>query len=521
MQNSDCDGPSDLSPKRGRPLRIFLTRGIVAGRCVSFPTPLTLLHNMTQLRLLAPVGPQIRRWAILAALGAGALVLERPPSAAAQAGPNVGEALDRVVAEALARNLGLAQSRAELLRAEATLDEATARWLPSLSLESRYTQLGGAVDLGDFVNPTNAAINQLIGESRFPTDLSVTLPFRHESRLRLVQPIFNERLRAGRTGARERLEAQRAGTRGFARRVAAEAQTAYLNVGAARSVRETWEAALMLVRESERVAERLVAAGTATPEVIFRARSERSDVEQRLLESRETEASTQRAYNRIVGRPLDEPVPPVDESQIQFVLPTSPDELVRSALQGREELFELRAGIRASRADVKGATGSFLPEVALMVDYGFQGRDIEFGREQDFWAATVSVSWSLFNGGQDLARRGAARAEVRRVQLQLEDAESLVRLDVLQAYGAARVARDAIATADDRRAFAERSFDLTRRRFEEGLAAPVEFLDARTALTSAELNQVVTLYRYAIRWVDLERAAAWRDLTDLEQIPWN
>ena len=79
---------------------------------------------MTQLRLLAPVGPQIRRWAILAALGAGALVLERPASAAAQAGPNVGEALDRVVAEALARNLGLAQSRAELLRAEATLDEA-------------------------------------------------------------------------------------------------------------------------------------------------------------------------------------------------------------------------------------------------------------------------------------------------------------------------------------------------------------------------------------------------------------
>jgi hypothetical protein len=37
-------------------------------------------------------------------------------------------------------------------------------------------------------------------------------------------------------------------------------------------------------------------------------------------------------------------------------------------------------------------------------------------------------------------------------------------------------------------------------------------VDARTALTSAELNRVMTAYRYAIRYVDLERAAALRDL---------
>jgi hypothetical protein len=37
-------------------------------------------------------------------------------------------------------------------------------------------------------------------------------------------------------------------------------------------------------------------------------------------------------------------------------------------------------------------------------------------------------------------------------------------------------------------------------------------VDARTSLTQAESNQVLTLYRYAIHWVDLERAAALRDL---------
>ena len=92
----------------------------------------------------------------------------------------------------------------------------------------------------------------------------------------------------------------------------------------------------------------------------------------------------------------------------------------------------------------------------------------------------------------------------------------MVRLDVRQAYRATLVARDAIEAAQDRLASAQRSFQLVRRRYEEGLATQIEFLDARTTLTSAELNRVVTVYRYAIRWVDLERAAALRDLGSLE-----
>jgi outer membrane protein TolC len=75
------------------------------------------------------------------------------------------------------------------------------------------------------------------------------------------------------------------------------------------------------------------------------------------------------------------------------------------------------------------------------------------------------------------------------------------------------VARSAIATAEARLAAARRSFELVRRRYEEGLATQVEFIDARTTYTGAELNRVATIYRYAIRYVDLERAAVLRDLT--------
>jgi outer membrane protein TolC len=283
-------------------------------------------------------------------------------------------------------------------------------------------------------------------------------------------------------------------------------------VAQARSARKTWEATFALVTESERVAERLVDAGHATPDAVFRARADRSDVEQRLAEALETENAAARAFNQVLRRPLDTPVAQVADSLLVFELPVSEEEAIASALRRREELVQADAGIAAAKAGVRLATSSFLPSVSLALDYGFQGPDLSFGRNDDFAVASVVVSWNLFNGGQDLARRHSAQAESERLRLRRAELEDLVRLDVRQAYEAARVARDAIATADDRLEAARRTFQLLRRRYEEGLATQVEFLDARTSLTNAELNRLATVYRAGARYVELERAAALRNL---------
>jgi outer membrane protein TolC len=175
-------------------------------------------------------------------------------------------------------------------------------------------------------------------------------------------------------------------------------------------------------------------------------------------------------------------------------------------------LAQRDAGIGAANAAVGLATAAFLPSVALAVDYGFQGQSVRFDRASDYWVASVVVSWNLFNGGRDVARRSAARAEADRQRVTRRDVEERIRLEVRQAYAAAVVARSAVATAEDRVAAARRSFDLVRRRYEEGVASQIEFLDARTQLTNAELNRTLTAHRYDIRYVDLERAAALRSI---------
>lgn len=498
-----------------------------------------------------------------------AVVLAAAPGAA-QAQTAVGEVLDRIVAEALVANPGLGQERWLEAKAAAGEREARGRYLPSLSFEGRYSEQAGTLDLGDIVNPSNAALNQLLGESRLPTDLNLTLPFRHESRLRLVQPVYDERIRAGHAAARHAGNGQREQRRVAARRLAAEAQTAFLQVAAARAARRIWDATVPLVAEGERVAQRLVDAGTSTPDAVYRARAERSDVEQRLIEAREQESTAARAFNRLLARPLDTPVEaladsvlcpkdvlpdeasagtarspafararlqsagsmgdadsriqalaeprqqPVRDAPSCFELGLTEEAAVASALERREELAQVRAGLSAARAGVRVATASYLPAIAVAMDYGFQGPDVSFRRDDDFAVATVVLSWSAFNGGQDRARRQAAQADVERLRARLAETEDLVRLDVLQAYEAAVVASSAIMAADARLAAARRSFELVRRRWEEGLASAIEFLDARTTLTNAELNRSVTIFRSAIHHVELERAAALRDLEEQE-----
>ncbi len=432
------------------------------------------------------------------------------PAAAAAQTPR--DPMAPIVAEAIRNNLGLAQETLDLERADAGVREARGRLLPSLTLDSRYSEQSGTLNLGDFVNPAYAALNRVTGTTDFPTNLDVTLPQRHESRLRLLQPVFNPTVLAAHALARHARNAKAFERGASARQLAADVQAAYVQLASARAARRTWESTLGLVRESERVAERLVAAGRATPDAVLRAHADRGDVEQQLAEATQVEHAASREVNQMLRRPLDAPVERLGDTLAPPDLGLGEDEAVGHALGHREELAQADAGVQTAGAGVRLASASLLPTVSLALDYGFQGRELAFDRRHDFAVASVVLSWNLFSGGSDFARRQGARADAERLRLRRQELEDLVRLDVQQAYEAAAVARDAIGTAESRLAAAERSFALVRRRWEEGLASQVEFLDARTAFTTADLNRVQTVYRYAARYVELERAAAVRRL---------
>lgn len=433
----------------------------------------------------------------------GLLLAALPPALGAQ-GP-----LDDYVRLGLRQNLGIRQQALAVAGRDAAVREARGYFLPTATVNARNTNVSGrVVNLGELINPAFSALNQLLGQPQFPTDIDLRLPLRQETSIRVAQPIFQAEIYSGYKAASAAREAQEASYSAAERALAAEIRSAYLQHAKALKLADLRAATRELLDEVVRVNTRLVESGLATPDALSRARAELSDAQQREAESAQLVAASAQSFNLLVGREITAEVAPVEIATLGLDALPPLDAALASARGGREEVRALEAARRAADAQRKVAQGSYLPNVALAVDYGIQGNEYRFARDADFTLVSVVASWNLFNGGRDGARAQQARLEAERFALQGEDAKRGIELQVRTAWQAAAVAKTAIETAAAQREAADRTWELVRRRAEEGLATPLELSEARTARTGAQLNELFTTYDYYLRRVDLDRAAA-------------
>ncbi len=421
--------------------------------------------------------------------------------------------LDVLVAEGLATNPALRARTLAVARDEAAIAEARGRFLPSLTANARASALYGATpNLGALINPAYAALNQLLGQQAFPTGINLTLPQRQEATVRLAQPLFEPRVLAGYRIARSLRDASAADRDAQRRQLSADIQTSYLQYARASRAAELFDRTVPLLDEALRVSERLLSAGKVTPDNVLRARAEQSAVVQQRDAAHQLAIAARQQLNYLTGRPLDAPLALFADSLLalgaRFAARENLDAAQSRAQSTREELVQLDRSVDAVHGQQRIARAAFLPSVSLAVDYGFQGNTIRVGRNTDFAIASLVLSWNLFNGGQDRARLQQATLDGAQLKARRDDASRSIALQVRVAHDAAVVARTAITTASDRQTAATRTFDLVQRRYGAGLASQLELLDARTALTTAQLNQLITTYDFFQRVVEFERAAA-------------
>jgi len=435
-----------------------------------------------------------------------------PAAEAHHRGPSARALMDSYVAEGVARNLQLAQQTLAERRSEYAVKEANGRFLPSVGLNARYTEYSGVINIGDFVNPTYRALNQILGEERFPTNINSTLPQRQETKVALIQPLYNAALMGNRERARALNSSSAAQRRLALRQLTADIQLAWLNLASATQVVRLLRATLPVLDENLRVSERLVSNGQTTVDATYRSRAERSELLQQIAESEQREAAALRAFNLLRDREADAGVTIANDSTLIAGTPIALADAVAIALNDREELDAADQGIRMANAERRIAGSAWKPAVTLAADYGVQGDRYQFDRKHDVATASLIVSWNAFNGGQDAARRTQATIARDEAELQRRSIEQRIRVQVAVAHDALVAARTSLAAANDRFESTRRSFTLVERRYAEGLAPPVDFLVARAALTSATINQVLTRYSYAARAVEFERVAAIRAL---------
>jgi len=419
--------------------------------------------------------------------------------------------LDDYVWQGLESDITLQQSRLTREKSHQAVREARGKFLPSLSLAVQANESDGNVlDLGKMMNPVYSTLNQMIGRPVYPTDVKATIPQARQVTLQMIQPIYQSALYENFALRSDLNQADEAAEEIKAREVVVNIKTAYFNYAKSSKVVEFFQNMRRLLEENLRVAKTLVESGRATSEAIFRARADLAEVQQRLSESIVLRTNAERYFNTMLDRPLDALIE-MDTTLISSICQaadssSSIEGSVAFASMHREEYDQINHYIAASKHGVGIARSSFIPSAALVLTRGYEGEKFDLNGNKGYSVLTVKMNWNLFNGFQDNARSEQARIDRRSLELQKQHIDQMLELQVHKSLDDVRVSREGIKTAEERLTAAKSSWEITKKKYGQGESSQIEYIDARTAFSNAEINEIVTKYDYLIQCANLERA---------------
>jgi len=486
---------------------------------------------------ITPTGPaRARRTPVLGLLVAflnfGPIALPLSLAATADPAPTVNDAaeaipsrsvaavLDEYVREALHSNLSLHAESMQVEREFAALDQARAQFLPTLAFDASYTSASGGrtltLPLGTLMNPVYGTLNQLLGaqgrQANFPPVQNQTVDFQrtHEqvTRLSLRQALYAPAIPAAVRAQRAALEAEQFNRMAFARRLKRDVSIGYLDWLKATHTVRIVAASVELLAENVRVSDSLYRNGKVTQDQVLRARAELLAVEQQLREARNIETQQRSYVNFLMNRAFDSPL---ERATIDNELARSGHDLAllrAEALGNRPELAQLDRTVRAAESQIRVASAARKPTLSLGADAGIDDVRYDFGSGSNFSTVSLLLRWQFFDGGATQAAEHGARAEARRAALERDAMAQQVQLEVEQALDALDTSSDSLATAAARADAAHAAFRIASRKRDEGVINQVEFIDARSTLTSAELNLNLTRFEVLARQAELDYATA-------------
>ena len=420
------------------------------------------------------------------------------PSASARQAPDGPVTLDEAIAQGLANSQRLAEIQARAEAADFAVAGRHAAELPLVAVQGGYVR----------TNHVDEFAIALPG--RAPQIVYPDIPDNYRARLDLQWPIYT----GGRTDALER--AARAERGAIAKDL--DAARADLRLEITRAYY-----AVVTARESERVLARSLeaidahlndvrarlASGLIPPNDVSSAEAQSS--RQRLLS---IEAATQRAIaeadlRRLTGNPGA--TSKGDEGIFSQTRGTAGvDALIADAIKARPERQALEQ--RAASADLRAAAvdAAKRPQVAVGGGYDYARPNPRiFPRRADWqtsWDASISLTWSLWDGGRRAAEYGEARANVAALKTRVDDFDRQVTFEVRARALELASSQAAIAVADEEIRAAVEAERAIGERYKAGVATSTDVLDAQVARLQAELDRTRAIATARLAEARLERA---------------
>lgn len=422
------------------------------------------------------------------------------------------QTLDDYIRLGLKNNQEFIRQQMQTQITEQEWQEAKGKFMPDISLEASYMWADGGrtidVPAGDLVNPAYRGLNAILGEERYPTNITNTseqfLPNDfHETKIRLIQPILNSSIYFNEKAKAAQVSAERAHEQALKNTLIKEIKIAYFRYLSSREQKQIYTETISLMQDIVEVNKKLVANNKATKEVIYSAQAELSALESQLAAAVKQENTSRLFFNYMLNRDLETPIL-IDTTSESSLSEYSLFEYKREALDRRSEINQLEYGLDANNQALKLNQSYWVPEINLVGDLGYQGFEYTFNDNQEFWLIRLGLSWPIFQGGQNRSKIQQSALKSKKLESRLTELRQQIQLEVSTAF---YTYQEAVATFESRKAqlkSASENFRIVSAKHREGQALPIELKQARTDYTTAQLAEVIARYKVSIQRAELE-----------------
>lgn len=466
-------------------------------------------------------------------------------TAGAAPGDTIRLSIEEAVARATEQSQEVRLARAQVEAAAAQVTSARSAALPQITANLGYTRtfaspfdVGQGVQLPDSLrfspDPTRpleervkyledrAPLAGLAGMAGLFSDMPFGRRNTYTAGITGTQLLYS----GGRVGAALRIaadyeDAARLNLEEQIAEVELQVRTAYYQALLAKQMEQIARAALEQA-EAFLAEERLRRqAGQSSDLDVMRAEVAAENLRPGLVQAQKAAELAELNLKRLLDLPLKQPLVLTTE-----LVPPDPSVVASPPVASAERLLSRRAAVEAARRQVsmreeqvRIAKSAFLPTVALQMNYGrllYPNRMFDFAgvEPRTDWSATISLQLPIFQGFKRTADIDLAEAELESAKLRLAQLEEQVELQYQQALGDRERAGAEIAARQRTVEQAERVYDLTRMRYERGLATQLEVSEARLALLQARTNLAQALADFYIADAAVIRALGGRAVVE-------
>jgi len=414
--------------------------------------------------------------------------------------------LDQYVKQAIDQNLTIDQRKAIERKQQYALEHAGKMGGLEVDFLTTYTiaYKGRSFDLpiGDLMNPVYNTLNELTGTQNFAQienqEFNLLPNNFYDARFRITQPILQPEIKYNKLIKEEEVTLASLQTDETIRDLTQQVKTAYFQWMRAREAIYIMDQGLTLLTENKRITESLIKNGQAIPSALMRIQSDIEHLSALREKSISNQVNAAAHFNFLLNRPGGTEI----LTDTFAGVPSMPEQY---DLSRREELQQIQTGKKIQSLALQLEEKSHAPRLGLQVDLGSQAFLPDWG---GYVLGGVQLEIPIWDNKKSQLKQKEWQASIEATEAQYAWTKNA--FDV-QMAGEMESLRSDIAIYNSYSALLnsnQRFYQETVRRYKEGMANYIELLDARTEVTSTELELNLAKFQAWIRHVNIERMAA-------------